>query len=102
MNVARLPSSATSWLSNAPGRAAASHGVARQLFAGLPRRYDLLAEVLSFGQNRRWRAAMITPIVQRSPARILDVATGTGAVALRMSENVNAEIIAVDLSPDML
>ena len=32
---------------------------ARQLFDGLPRRYDVLEEVLSFGQNRRWRTAMV-------------------------------------------
>ncbi|TMD93828.1 MAG: dimethylmenaquinone methyltransferase, partial [Chloroflexi bacterium] len=32
---------------------------ARRLFAPLPRRYDLLAELLSFGQNGRWRRAMV-------------------------------------------
>ena len=32
--------------------------VAQDLFDALPDRYDLLAEVLSFGQNRRWRRAM--------------------------------------------
>ena len=35
---------------------------ARGLFHGLPRRYDLLAEVLSLGQNRRWRQAMVDRI----------------------------------------
>ena len=38
------------------------------LFDGLPRRYDRLAEVLSFGQNRRWRRAMVDRIVRSRPA----------------------------------
>ena len=41
---------------------------ARQLFDGLPRRYDRLAEILSFGQNRRWRRAMVDVVVSGSPA----------------------------------
>ena len=40
---------------------------ARQLFDGLPRRYDRLAEVLSFGQNSRWRRAMVDAVVYRLP-----------------------------------
>jgi demethylmenaquinone methyltransferase/2-methoxy-6-polyprenyl-1,4-benzoquinol methylase len=85
-----------------PTKPAIEHSVARQLFAALPRRYDLLAELLSFGQNRRWRSAMIKPIVERSPSRVLDVATGTGGVALRMSEQLNTDIVGVDLSMPML
>ena len=50
---------------------------AQQLFASLPQRYDQLAEVLSMGQNGRWRRAMIDRIVPTSPDRVLDVASGT-------------------------
>ena len=35
---------------------------ARDLFDGLPGRYDALAEVLSFGQNHRWRGAMVDSV----------------------------------------
>jgi demethylmenaquinone methyltransferase/2-methoxy-6-polyprenyl-1,4-benzoquinol methylase len=59
---------------------------ARALFTGLPNRYDLLAEVLSLGQNRRWRRAMVDRIVPARPRRLLDVATGTAGVALRLTE----------------
>ena len=48
----------------------------RDLFTGLPDRYDMLAEVLSLGQNRRWRRAMVDHIVPAAPVRILDVASG--------------------------
>ena len=42
-----------------PAEFAGPNGFARELFDGLPDRYDRLAELLSFGQNGRWRAAMV-------------------------------------------
>jgi demethylmenaquinone methyltransferase/2-methoxy-6-polyprenyl-1,4-benzoquinol methylase len=77
---------------------------ARELFSGLPSRYDLLAEVLSFGQNRRWRAAMVDAVVAIDPAprQVLDVATGTAGVALMLSERTRASITGVDLTEQML
>jgi len=77
---------------------------ARDLFSGLPDRYDVLAEVLSFGQNRRWRATMVDAVAAMDPPprRVLDVATGTGGVALMLSERTRASIIGVDLTEQML
>ena len=78
--------------------------VARDLFDGLPDRYDLLAELLSFGQNRRWRAAMVDTVaaMDPQPRRVLDVATGTGGVALMLTERTGAAITGVDLTEPML
>jgi len=75
---------------------------ARALFNGLPNRYDLLAEVLSLGQNRRWRRAMVDRIVPAHPGRLLDVATGTAGVALRLVEQTDAFVTGVDLTEAML
>jgi demethylmenaquinone methyltransferase / 2-methoxy-6-polyprenyl-1,4-benzoquinol methylase len=75
---------------------------ARELFDGLPRRYDVLEETLSLGQNRRWRQAMIEPVVQAGPARVLDVATGTAGVALTLAERTTARVVGVDLTEEML
>jgi demethylmenaquinone methyltransferase/2-methoxy-6-polyprenyl-1,4-benzoquinol methylase len=76
--------------------------VARHLFDGLPDRYDLLAEVLSLGQNRRWRRALVDRIVPAAPARVLDVATGTAGVALQLSERTDAFVAGLDLTESML
>jgi demethylmenaquinone methyltransferase/2-methoxy-6-polyprenyl-1,4-benzoquinol methylase len=78
--------------------------IARDLFAPLPARYDLLAEVLSFGQNRRWRTAMVDAVAAaaRPPARILDVATGTAGVAVLLAQRTPAAVVGVDLSEPML
>jgi demethylmenaquinone methyltransferase / 2-methoxy-6-polyprenyl-1,4-benzoquinol methylase len=75
---------------------------ARALFSGLPNRYDLLAEVLSLGQNRRWRRAMVDRIVPTRPRRLLDVATGTAGVALRLTEQTDGFVTGLDLTEAML
>jgi demethylmenaquinone methyltransferase/2-methoxy-6-polyprenyl-1,4-benzoquinol methylase len=77
---------------------------ARDLFDGLADRYDLLAEVLSFGQNRRWRAAMVDAVAGVDPPlqRVLDVATGTAGVALMLTERTGADVTGLDVTEEML
>ena len=75
---------------------------AQQLFTPLPSRYDRLAEVLSMGQNGRWRRAMVDRIVEASPRRVLDVASGTAGVARQLATRTNAEVVGVDLTLEML
>jgi demethylmenaquinone methyltransferase/2-methoxy-6-polyprenyl-1,4-benzoquinol methylase len=83
-------------------REARSNAIARELFAPLPRRYDLLVELLSLGQNRRWRRAMVDVVVADVPDRVLDVATGTAGVALQIARRTQATVVGVDLSEAML
>ena len=49
-----------------------------QLFRGLPDRYDRIGAAMSFGQDPRWRRALVDAIDPAPGMRILDVATGTG------------------------
>ena len=66
---------------------------AQQLFSSLPRRYDRLAEVLSMGQNGRWRRAMVDHVVEASRRFVLDVATGPAGVALQIAARTGAPVI---------
>jgi demethylmenaquinone methyltransferase / 2-methoxy-6-polyprenyl-1,4-benzoquinol methylase len=75
---------------------------AQQLFQGLPQRYDLLAEALSFGQNRRWRRAMIGSVVDAGPTSVLDVATGTAGVAVQLARRTEARVTGIDITEAML
>jgi demethylmenaquinone methyltransferase / 2-methoxy-6-polyprenyl-1,4-benzoquinol methylase len=76
---------------------------AQQLFGPLPARYDRLAELLSFGQNGRWRTAMVDRLVQAgSTGTILDVAAGTAGVSLQIAERTGARVVGLDLTPQML
>jgi demethylmenaquinone methyltransferase / 2-methoxy-6-polyprenyl-1,4-benzoquinol methylase len=95
---------------------------AQDLFTPLPARYDRLAEILSFGQNGRWRRAMVDQIV-RAPAAttapgtapagtapagtapagtVLDVASGTAGVAIQLASRSDARVVGVDLTEQML
>jgi demethylmenaquinone methyltransferase / 2-methoxy-6-polyprenyl-1,4-benzoquinol methylase len=68
---------------------------ARDLFAPLPARYDRLAEVLSFGQNGRWRSAMVDRVLPANGV-ILDVASGTAGVALQLAARGEMAASAAD------
>ena len=75
---------------------------AQQLFTPLPARYDRLAEVLSFGQNGRWRRAMIGHAAPAAGDTVLDVASGTAGVALQIAERTGARVVGLDLTEQML
>ena len=72
------------------------------LFAGLPRQYDWMGAVLSFGQDPRWRRALVAAIDARPGQRVLDVATGTGLVAFELARHGGCEVIGLDQSEQML
>jgi demethylmenaquinone methyltransferase / 2-methoxy-6-polyprenyl-1,4-benzoquinol methylase len=73
-----------------------------ELFSGLPKRYDALAEVLSFGQNAQWRRELVSRLSTHHPNTILDVATGTAGVAIALAAATEARIAGVDISDAML
>jgi demethylmenaquinone methyltransferase/2-methoxy-6-polyprenyl-1,4-benzoquinol methylase len=75
---------------------------ARRLFTPLPGRYDLLAELLSFGQNAAWRREMVGKAVRENPDLLLDVATGTGGVARQIVRRSSASVVALDVTSAML
>lgn len=74
---------------------------ALELFAGLPRAYHRMGALLSFGQDPRWRRALVEAIGPRPGERILDVATGTGLVAFDLARR-GADVTALDQSEHML
>ncbi|MEP7023687.1 MAG: class I SAM-dependent methyltransferase [Actinomycetota bacterium] len=74
----------------------------QRLFTPLPARYDRLAEWLSFGQNGRWRRAMVDCIVPAPGDLVLDVASGTAGVAIQLASRTKAKVVGVDLTEQML
>ncbi len=75
----------------------------RGMFDAIAERYDLLNRLLSFGVDRRWRRLAAREALAKSPARVLDVATGTGDLALLLKRLApGAEVVGVDFAPEML
>ena len=75
---------------------------ALELFEGLPRRYDRMGAALSFGQDPRWRRALVATVDPRPGQRVLDVATGTGLVARELVRRGGCEVVGLDQSEEML
>jgi demethylmenaquinone methyltransferase/2-methoxy-6-polyprenyl-1,4-benzoquinol methylase len=80
----------------------ASKRQALELFHGLPARYDRLSNVLSFGQDPRWRGALVDAVEPAPAQRVLDVATGTGMVAAELRRRADCSVVGLDQSPEML
>lgn len=74
----------------------------RRLFTEIAAVYDRMNHLLSLGLDRRWRRRAVAS-VKGSPARILDLACGTGDFAFAAARRFPAaEIVGVDLTPAML
>jgi demethylmenaquinone methyltransferase/2-methoxy-6-polyprenyl-1,4-benzoquinol methylase len=75
---------------------------ARTLFAPLGPTYDRYAALLSFGQDPRWRRFLVSRIHAGPSDTVLDVATGTGAVARELLAERGCTVVGLDQSPEML
>lgn len=76
----------------------------REMFGSIAPRYDLLNRLLSFGIDRRWRRFAVKQINCGGGGRILDVATGTGDVALEIAAQTPASvtIVGADFCKEMV
>jgi demethylmenaquinone methyltransferase / 2-methoxy-6-polyprenyl-1,4-benzoquinol methylase len=75
---------------------------ALELFSGLPRHYDRVGAMLSFGQDPRWRRALVDAVPAGPQDRVLDVATGTGMVAEALVRRYGCAVVGLDQSEPML
>jgi demethylmenaquinone methyltransferase / 2-methoxy-6-polyprenyl-1,4-benzoquinol methylase len=73
-----------------------------QMFDNISPKYDLLNRVLSMGIDIQWRKDVIKMVKASNPQTILDIATGTGDLAIMMGKNTSAKITGLDLSAGML
>src|SRR3954452_5270614 len=71
------------------------------MFDGVARRYDLTNDVLSMGQDRRWRTAVVRAVDARPGETVLDLAAGTGTSS-EPFERAGAFVVPCDFSQGML
>ena len=72
------------------------------LFAPLGPTYDRYARLLSFGQDPRWRRFLVSRVDVGPADTVLDVATGTAAVAIELVRGSGCRVVGLDQSPEML
>src|ERR671931_2836510 len=75
---------------------------ATELFAPLGPSYDRWGAVLSFGQDPRWRRFLVSRVDVASTDTVLDVATGTAAVAIELARRHGCAVVGLDQSDEML
>lgn len=73
-----------------------------QMFDNISPKYDLLNRILSGGIDIQWRKDVIKIVKAAKPKTILDIATGTGDLAIMMAKSTDAQITGLDLSAGML
>lgn len=76
----------------------------QQMFGAIAPRYDFLNRLLSFGIDRRWRTKAVRMLKYHEGSRILDVATGTGDVALEIARRTpkSVKITGADFCKEMV
>ncbi len=77
----------------------------REMFSGIARKYDFLNHFLSVNTDRRWRrlvARKLKDVLDREDALVLDVACGTGDLAVELQKTGRARVIGTDFCRPML
>ncbi len=73
-----------------------------QMFDSISGNYDGLNRVISFGIDIKWRKRVVAILKKKEPRSILDIATGTGDLAINMVDTGAEKIVGLDISPGML
>ena len=73
-----------------------------QMFDTISKEYDGLNRVISFGIDIKWRKKVVEIVNKQQPDTILDIATGTGDLAINLAKTRASKIIGFDISPGML
>ena len=73
-----------------------------QMFDTISGNYDDLNRVISLGIDVKWRKKVVALVAEKNPENILDIATGTGDLAILMTKTSAKKIVGLDLSVGML
>ncbi|QUB43089.1 bifunctional demethylmenaquinone methyltransferase/2-methoxy-6-polyprenyl-1,4-benzoquinol methylase UbiE [Porphyromonas sp. oral taxon 275] len=76
----------------------------RKMFNNIAPKYDLLNRIISLGLDRSWRRKALDMLAPYAPKRVLDVATGTGDLAIELLKHVPSvrEVLGIDISEEMM
>ncbi len=73
-----------------------------QMFDKISGSYDGLNRIISFGIDVKWREKVVALIASRKPENVLDIATGTGDLAINIARTSARQIVGLDISEGML
>ena len=74
----------------------------RKMFDKISSNYDLLNRIISVGVDVLWRKKVVSLLIPEKPKKVIDIATGTGDLAIELMKTNANEIVGLDISPGML
>lgn len=72
------------------------------MFDNISENYDFLNRMITFGMDKNWRNNVMKLLMENNPENILDIATGTGDMAILFSKTQAKSIVGIDISEGML
>ena len=72
------------------------------MFDSISKEYDFINNLITFGAQNKWKKKIVSISKKKNPKKILDLATGTSDIAIKLSSIKNCKIIGVDPSSKML
>jgi ubiquinone/menaquinone biosynthesis methyltransferase len=82
--------------------AAEKQGMVREVFSSVAGNYDIMNDVMSAGMHRLWKDRFVREVHVGPNAAILDLAGGTGDIAVRLKKRTKAKVTVCDINADML
>lgn len=77
-------------------------GMVGEVFSSVAGNYDIMNDVMSVGMHRLWKDTFVKQVQLKSDAAILDLAGGTGDIAVRLKKRTGADVTVCDINADML
>ena len=74
----------------------------KEMFDNISGSYDKINRLITFGMDIKWRNNVLNIVASENPVNILDIATGTGDMAILFSKTTAKKIVAIDISEEML
>src|SRR5579885_2099542 len=97
------PEPGSAWFGDRRVGAAEKAPLVRRVFDSVAGRYDLMNDLMSGGVHRLWKAALIDRLAPRNGLALLDMAGGTGDIALRvLARAPQARVLVADVNRTML
>lgn len=88
---------------NPYGDEGAKHTQVREMFNNIAPAYDVMNRMMTLGIDRRWRTKAVRMVADTHPSDILDIATGTGDLAITLARAIDGcRVTGVDLSEGMI
>ena len=74
----------------------------KNIFESISSEYDFMNDLMTFKNHSKWKKEVVEIAIDSSPKKILDIATGTGDIAIKLCKIKGSTIEAVDVSENML